>query len=68
MNELHKNLIDGEWVGGEGIENINPSNTDEVVGLYAPAPVPRTRSRRLRRPRRRSRRGRARASWSATPS
>ncbi|MEX0628518.1 MAG: aldehyde dehydrogenase family protein, partial [Cucumibacter sp.] len=35
--ELHKNLIGGEWVGGEAVENINPSNTDEVVGLYARA-------------------------------
>ena len=35
MEDLHKNLIDGEWVGGDGIPNINPSNTDEVVGLYA---------------------------------
>jgi aldehyde dehydrogenase (NAD+) len=37
MEDLHKNLIDGEWVGGDGIPNINPSNTDEVVGLYARA-------------------------------
>ncbi len=37
MTELHKNLIDGEWVGGEGAENINPSNTNDVVGLYARA-------------------------------
>ena len=37
MDDLHKNLIDGEWVGGEGIPNINPSNTNEVVGLYARA-------------------------------
>ncbi|MBN9303790.1 MAG: aldehyde dehydrogenase family protein [Devosia sp. 67-54] len=37
MEDLHKNLIDGEWVGGEGVPNINPSNTDEVVGLYARA-------------------------------
>ena len=37
MSELHKNLIDGEWVGGEGAPNINPSNTDEVVGHYARA-------------------------------
>ncbi len=35
--ELHKNLIDGEWVGGEAVENINPSNTGDVVGLYARA-------------------------------
>lgn len=37
MAELHKNLIDGEWVDGEGVDNINPSNTDEVVGVYARA-------------------------------
>ena len=37
MDDLHRNLIDGEWVGGEGIPNINPSNTDDVVGLYARA-------------------------------
>src|SRR5687767_3534365 len=34
MAELHKNLINGEWEGTEGAENINPSNTNEVVGLY----------------------------------
>ncbi|MDO8361026.1 MAG: aldehyde dehydrogenase family protein, partial [Devosia sp.] len=37
MEDLHRNLIDGEWVGGEGAPNINPSNTSEVVGLYARA-------------------------------
>ena len=36
--ELHHNLIGGEWVEGEGqTENINPSNTDDVVGVYARA-------------------------------
>lgn len=34
---LHHNLIAGEWVGSNGVENINPSNTNEVVGLYARA-------------------------------
>ncbi|MDQ0321327.1 aldehyde dehydrogenase (NAD+) [Pararhizobium capsulatum DSM 1112] len=34
---LHQNLIAGEWVGGDGVENINPSNTNEVVGLFARA-------------------------------
>ena len=34
---LHQNLIAGEWVGGDGVENINPSNTNEVIGLYARA-------------------------------
>src|SRR5215207_727305 len=38
MTELHHNLIAGEWVEGESeTENINPSNTDEVVGRYARA-------------------------------
>ena len=39
MAELHKNLINGEWVGTEGKENINPSNTNDVVGVYAPSQV-----------------------------
>jgi aldehyde dehydrogenase (NAD+) len=37
MTELHKNLIDGEWVGSDGVENINPSNIKDVVGVYARA-------------------------------
>ena len=37
MAELHANLIDGEWVEGEGVPNRNPSNTDDVVGTYARA-------------------------------
>ncbi len=33
---IHKNFIAGEWLAGaEEAENINPSNTGEVVGLYA---------------------------------
>ncbi|MGI6247615.1 MAG: aldehyde dehydrogenase family protein [Pseudochelatococcus sp.] len=32
---LHKNLIDGEWTGTDGNDNINPSNTNEIVGRYA---------------------------------
>ncbi|WP_163268551.1 aldehyde dehydrogenase family protein [Chelativorans alearense] len=32
---LHQNLIDGEWVVGEAVPNINPSDTNEVVGEYA---------------------------------
>jgi acyl-CoA reductase-like NAD-dependent aldehyde dehydrogenase len=43
MAELHKNLINGEWVGSDGIENINPSNTAEVVGLYARANAEETK-------------------------
>jgi acyl-CoA reductase-like NAD-dependent aldehyde dehydrogenase len=34
---LHQNLIDGAWVGADGIENINPSDTSDVVGVYARA-------------------------------
>jgi len=37
MTELHHNLIDGEWVSGEAVPNLNPSNTNEVVGEYARA-------------------------------
>ena len=44
MSELHKNLINGEWVGTDGIENINPSNTNEVVGLYARATADETKA------------------------
>ena len=34
---LHQNLIAGEWVGSEGVANINPSDTEDVVGEYARA-------------------------------
>src|SRR6478735_760889 len=34
---IHQNLIAGEWTGTNGVENVNPSNTNEVVGLYASA-------------------------------
>jgi aldehyde dehydrogenase (NAD+) len=34
---IHQNLIAGEWVGSNGSENINPSDTNDVVGLYAQA-------------------------------
>ena len=39
MTELHKNLINGEWVGAEATENINPSNTNDVVGALRAASV-----------------------------
>ncbi|WP_028748519.1 aldehyde dehydrogenase family protein [Rhizobium mesoamericanum] len=32
---IYQNLIAGEWVGSDATKNINPSNTNEVVGLYA---------------------------------
>ncbi|HHY51397.1 MAG TPA: aldehyde dehydrogenase family protein [Alphaproteobacteria bacterium] len=44
MTELHKNLINGEWVGGEAVENINPSNTNDIIGLYARATAEDTRN------------------------
>jgi alpha-ketoglutaric semialdehyde dehydrogenase len=38
MNDLNKNYIAGEWVEGEGVSrNVNPSDTADVVGLYAHA-------------------------------
>jgi alpha-ketoglutaric semialdehyde dehydrogenase len=38
MSDLNKNYIAGEWVEGDGAaRNVNPSNTDDVVGLYARA-------------------------------
>ena len=34
--DVKRNWIDGEWVeGGNATPNRNPSNTDEVIGLYA---------------------------------
>ncbi|HEU0150340.1 MAG TPA: aldehyde dehydrogenase family protein [Bradyrhizobium sp.] len=38
MNAILKNFIGGEWVDGTGVtKNINPSNTNDVVGEYARA-------------------------------
>jgi aldehyde dehydrogenase (NAD+) len=38
MSAIAKNLIGGEWVDGTGVSrNINPSNTNDVVGEYARA-------------------------------
>lgn len=44
MTELFKNLIDGEWVGTDGVENINPSNLSDVVGVYARATAEDTKT------------------------
>ncbi|HQS45865.1 MAG: aldehyde dehydrogenase family protein [Rhizobiales bacterium 24-66-13] len=41
---LHRNLIGGEWVAGEASANINPSNTNQVVGEYARASAEDTAS------------------------
>lgn len=36
--QVYDNFINGEWVGSnETLRNINPSDTDDVVGLYARA-------------------------------
>ncbi len=40
---LHKNLIAGEWVSGDASANINPSNTNDIVGEYARASVEDTK-------------------------
>jgi len=37
MGELYRNLIDGEWVGGDAIPNVSPSDTNDIVGDYARA-------------------------------
>lgn len=34
---IYQNLIGGEWIGSDASKNINPSDTNEVVGLYAQA-------------------------------
>jgi acyl-CoA reductase-like NAD-dependent aldehyde dehydrogenase len=41
---IFQNLIAGEWIGSNAYENINPSNTGEVVGLYAQATTEDTRA------------------------
>lgn len=38
MTAILKNFIGGEWVDGSGVtKNINPSNTNDLVGEYAKA-------------------------------
>jgi len=32
---IYQNLIAGEWVGTEASKNISPSDTNDVVGIYA---------------------------------
>ncbi len=41
---IHQNLIAGEWVGGDGVANINPSDTNDVVGAYARATAEDTKA------------------------
>ena len=43
MSALHKNFIAGEWVEGAGVtRDINPSDTNDVVGEYAQADAAQT--------------------------
>jgi aldehyde dehydrogenase (NAD+) len=38
MTEVHKNHIGGEWVAGDSVtRDLNPSNTNDLVGEYAQA-------------------------------
>ena len=38
MSDLNKNYIAGEWVEGDSVSrNVNPSDTNDVVGLFAQA-------------------------------
>ncbi|MGR9394489.1 aldehyde dehydrogenase family protein [Rhizobium leguminosarum] len=41
---IYQNLIAGEWVGSKATKNINPSDTNEVVGLYADGSADDTRN------------------------
>ncbi|MBD9375619.1 aldehyde dehydrogenase family protein [Rhizobium sp. ARZ01] len=41
---LHRNLIAGEWVSGDASANINPSNTNEVIGEFASATAEETKT------------------------
>ncbi|MNF41225.1 Aldehyde dehydrogenase, thermostable [compost metagenome] len=37
-DDMHKNLIAGQWLDGIGVrENLSPSDTTDLVGLYAQA-------------------------------
>ncbi len=43
MSTVHKNYIAGEWVDGASVSrNVNPSNTDDVVGEFAQADAAQT--------------------------
>ncbi len=44
MSELYRNLIGGVWVDGDAVPNVNPSDTGDIVGLYARASVADTRA------------------------
>jgi len=43
--DLHQNLIGGEWTEGpDASDNINPSNTEDVVGRYTRADAAQTQN------------------------
>ena len=43
MSALHKNFVAGEWVEGAGVtRNVNPSDTNDIVGEYAQADAAQT--------------------------
>ena len=43
MSALHENLIAGEWVDGVAVtRNVNPSDTNDVIGEYAQADAVQT--------------------------
>ena len=43
MSEVHKNYIAGEWVAGDAVtRDVNPSNTNDVVGEYSYANAAQT--------------------------
>ena len=41
---IHQNLIAGEWVGSDASKNVNPSNTNDVIGEYARATAEDTKA------------------------
>ena len=44
MSDVKRNFIAGEWVAGANHStNVNPSNTNDIVGLYAQADAAQTR-------------------------
>src|ERR1700723_2984457 len=43
MTEVHKNYIGGEWVAGDAVtRDVNPSNTNDIVGEYSYANAAQT--------------------------
>ncbi len=41
--QTYQNLIDGQWTGAAALDNINPSDTGDVVGRSALASADETR-------------------------